>query len=67
MEKLPNNLKQYSMLPVISQLKQPQKLTSNFWLLPNKFSSAVEDTIPAITPSLINKYIADFKALNLLI
>nr|CBA74239.1 hypothetical protein ARN_21810 [Arsenophonus nasoniae] len=55
------------MLPVISQLKQPQKLTSNFWLLPNKFSSAVEDTIPAITPSLINKYIADFKALNLLI
>lgn len=67
MEKLPNNLKQYSMLPVISQLKQPQKLTSNFWLLPNKFSSAIEDTIPAITPSLINKYIADFKALNLLI
>ncbi|HGJ5898872.1 thioester reductase domain-containing protein [Arsenophonus apicola] len=67
MQKLPNNLKQYSMLPVIRKLKQPEKITSNFWLLPNKFSSAVGNTIPAITPSLISKYISDFKALNLLI
>ncbi|WGL97455.1 thioester reductase domain-containing protein [Arsenophonus sp. aPb] len=67
MKKLPSNLKQYSMLPVISLLKQPEKITSNFWLQPNKFSSIVGNTIPAITPSLISKYIADFKALNLLI
>lgn len=67
MRKLPKNLKQYSMLPVITQLKHPEKITSNFWLLANNFSSAVEDTIPAITPSLISKYISDFKALNLLI
>lgn len=67
MQKLPNNIKNYSMLPVIRQLKQPEKITSNFWLLPNKFSSAVGNTIPAITPFLISKYISDFKALNLLI
>uniref|UniRef100_A0A3B0LXM6 Uncharacterized protein n=1 Tax=Arsenophonus endosymbiont of Trialeurodes vaporariorum TaxID=235567 RepID=A0A3B0LXM6_9GAMM len=67
MRKLPKNLKQYSMLSVITQLKHPEKITSNFWLIANNFSSAVEYTITAITPSLISKYISDFKALNLLI
>ena len=67
MKKLPDNLKQYSLLPLITQFNQPQKITNCFWLLPNRFTSVVGTTIPAIIPSLISKYISDFKALNLLI